>query len=251
MGDLLSQGWELWKRTWAAGALVVVAQGLLLLALSALPAVVFLVQPWNSWPSSPFDARWLVGAAGLIIYLLLSVPLSVGLTTIFIDAARTGEVTFAGFWSGFRQWGSVSVTMVVWFLASMLPYVGYLTILATPVLMAVWWALADRQRGIVDAVLQVKPLLERRYWWVLGITLLAGLIGSVGALLCGVGMLATWPLSYLIESFLYLHLAERLGWTGQDRRPPTGMRLVWELAPMSLIALALLAAPVVVYLVWF
>ncbi len=250
-GEVLRQGWELWCRNIAWGVVLMVCQGVLVLGPAALPIVAIFALPSGAWPNVPFDARWLLGIAAGLLFLLLLPPVALGATTCSIDTARGNAGTLAPLLSGFRQWSSTFVLTTALLVLSFMPYVGYLMIFMTPVYTVIYWALADRQRGLVDAVRQAPSLMAGRYWWLFITLLVAGLIGSAGVFLLGVGLLFAGPLQYLITSVVYLDLAAREGWDGSERASPTGSRLAFEVVPMLALAILLLGGLVVAYLVWW
>jgi hypothetical protein len=250
-GDVLRQGWELWCRNIAWGVVLMLLQGVLIFGPAALPALGLLAVPPGAWASGPFDGRWLLGIAAGVLCLLLLPPVALGATTCAIDTARADAGTLAPLLSGFRQWSSTFVLTAGLLVLSFMPYVGYLMIFVTPIYSVLYWALADRQRGLVDAVQQVPALMARRYWWLFITLLVAGLIGSAGVFLLGVGLLFSGPLQYLITSVVYLDLAAREGWNGSERAAPTGGRLALEVVPMVALAILLLGGLVVAYLVWW
>jgi len=251
VGDILGEGWELWKRHWFWGIGLFLSHGLLAAVPSALPLALFLVRPWDAWPQDPFPAGWLVVAACGIIWGMVSIPIGVGITACYIDTARTGEASYHSLTAGFGQWSSMSLLMLAIWLVSGLPGGNIVMILAGPVLFALTWVIADRQRGIVDAVKHIAPLLTDRYWWVLLVTLLTGLIQFAGFMLCGVGLALSAPAGALMGAVLYLHLAERQGWDASVREPATGGRLALEVLPMLGLTAVLLGVLGVVYWVVF
>ncbi len=250
-GSVLTDGWELFKNNmgWSIG--LYVAYIALVLGVATLPALVFLIKPWNSWPTAPFDSRILVVVACAILHLGVLYPIHLGVTACYIDAARTGTGSWRRLWSGFGQWSSYGVLMLMWILVCFIPGASYASMLLMPALMGIIWALADQQRGIFHACENLTKLLKKRYWWTLLTMLIAGLISMLGMLALGIGMIVSAPVSMLMYSVIYVHLADRMGWSEATREVPTGGRLALESLPMAGLTLLLLIADVVVYLVVF
>jgi len=120
-----------------------------------------------------------------------------------------------------------------------------------PALMGIIWMLADQQRGIVHACENLTKLLTKRYWWTLVTMLIASLVSMVGMFALGIGMIISMPVAMLMYSVIYIHLAERMGWSEATREAPTGGRFAVEFLPMAALTLLLLIADVVVYFAVF
>jgi uncharacterized membrane protein len=63
--------------------------------------------------------------------------------------------------------------------------------------------IVDKQMGVIDAMTLSFNTLKPHVWPVLGYTIVAGLIGALGALACGVGVFFTAPIYYLSLALLY------------------------------------------------
>ena len=249
--DVMRDGWELWRRHISWGVVLTLLQSALVLGPTVLPVIAIFSRPSGAWPDEPFDARWLLGIAAGVVYFLLMPPVALGAMTCCIDTARHDEGILQPLLSGFRLWSSAFVLMIGLTLVSLLPYLGYLVIFVTPIYTLIFWTLADRQRGLIDACRQVSSLIAGRYWWAFAIILVASFIGSAGVLLLGVGVLFSGPLQYLITTLVYLDLAAREGWDGSQRTPPTGGRLALEVLPMVVLTILLFGGLVAAYLVWW
>jgi hypothetical protein len=87
--------------------------------------------------------------------------------------------------------------------------VGYIPVLFLSVRLwtFAWPLILDRDCGPVEALGGSWRLSKGHFWGLLGVTLLLGLINSVGALACYIGLLFTFPLTQLIWCAGYLLIA--------------------------------------------
>ena len=76
----------------------------------------------------------------------------------------------------------------------------------------------DDDVGAIEAMRRSFVLARGKRWAILGVGLLAGLVGMAGMLLCGIGMLASLPLAYLVMSALFLTLRNGSGLPDPVRR---------------------------------
>lgn len=158
--------------------------------------------------------------AGLIVVALSTIslgivagPLMIGICMVTLRLVDGGEAPAAGdVFQGFNQFLDgflfflilAGISIVLNVLLGVIPFAG---ILATYALMAFVifapFKMADEGLGFQDACKQSIETVKSNYWPFLGFSIVAGLIGSVGAFLCGIGMILTLPIQYCILAVAY------------------------------------------------
>lgn len=84
---------------------------------------------------------------------------------------------------------------------------------ARAVLMLLLAASVDDRVGLIGAAQRVVKMLRQHFWLAIGASLLAGFIGPLGSVLCGVGVLFTVPFSALFVLFICRAVAgETIPW---------------------------------------
>ncbi len=163
--------------------------------------------------------------ASLLVVLLsaltagiLAGPMVVGLVLIvlaYLDgkepAPGAGEV-FAGlnyFLNAFLfylVWGVVAI--VVCFVLNLIPCVGQLAapvvILAiTTLVMFGPFLIADKQMDFWPASMASIEKVKTNFWPMLGFAVIVSILGSLGGIVCGIGMIVTLPLMYCVLAVAY------------------------------------------------
>lgn len=154
--------------------------------------------------------------ASLIACLVSSVsigicsgPMMAGLTMICLalrDGAQpkpaAGDVT-----KGFQLFlPTFLMTLLVGFVAFVLYFIASLTcvgVLLYPVIGAVisgatlfaFCLVVDQKLGVMDALKANIAILKTNFWMFIAFALVAGLIGGVGSILCGIGVILTLPVT--------------------------------------------------------
>lgn len=159
----------------------------------------------------------LVALSGLTMLILLP-PLTAGfilLTLRMLDGETPppgAGTVFNGFTCFFNAllfmliWGVVTlagVTILGWF-----PVIGQLAALffsysLQALLIFAMFLIADRKMGFWEASTQSMDIVKADFWPFLGLTIVASVIGSIGAIAFGVGVVLTLPLAFCILSVAY------------------------------------------------
>ena len=147
-------------------------------------------------------------------------PLFCGVFAMALAALRSSDATLkAGdVFKGFQKFLPAFVSCLVLGLINSLiscvlmviPVVGWIALVVvcygiTPAVVA--WAqllVVDQEASIGDAIsVPLKLLGDKRFWSVVLVSFVAGLIGSLGAIACGIGLLVTLPFVYCMIAAAY------------------------------------------------
>lgn len=148
---------------------------------------------------------------------ICSGPMAAGLTMICLalrDGAQpkpaAGDVTkgFQLFVPSFLVVLLVGVIAFVFCLVAMLTCVGSLLY---PLIAAVlgaatfftFFLVVDQKLGAIDALKANIAILKTNFWMFVAFSLVAGLIGGLGTILCGVGVILTLPATTCIAAVAY------------------------------------------------
>lgn len=160
----------------------------------------------------------LISAATLGI---LAGPMAVGtilVTLAVLDkrqpAPQVGEV-FKGFEFFLPSFLFVLILAVVMIVVSvilnLIPCVGQILSMlfvygVQALVMFALFNIADRKMDIVPAVQASVDLVKRNFWPFLGFSIVASILGSLGAIACGIGIVVTLPIYYCILAVAYRDL---------------------------------------------
>jgi hypothetical protein len=146
---------------------------------------------------------------------VLAGPLWAGLTLILLRVSRKespapqiGDV-FKGFEFFLQALLLFLVVGVVFAAASRIPVVGMVApTLLFPLVMFSMCLLVDKKMEFWPAIQTSYEKAKGEYVSLLVLSLVAGLIASAGALLCGVGIILTAPFGAIVTVVAYRHLFE-------------------------------------------
>ena len=166
--------------------------------------------------------------AGCLAFLLsfislgiLCGPMMIGLILITLRLLDGGEPVPAptDIFQGFSRFLDSFIFYVVLAFASIIvnsvlafiPCVGSIAgIFATYALMALVmfapFLIADAGKAFVPACEESIAVVKPQFWPLMGLNIVAGLLGSLGFILCGVGVIITFPLSVCILAIAYREL---------------------------------------------
>ena len=147
-------------------------------------------------------------------------PLFCGVFAMALVALRSSDATLkAGdVFKGFQKFVPAFVSCLVLglinsFVSSVLmvvPIVGWIALIVVGYAVApavIAWAqllVVDQDATIGDAIaVPLKLLGDKRFWSVVLVSLVAGLIGGLGAIACGFGLLVTLPFAYCMIAAAY------------------------------------------------
>ena len=166
-----------------------------------------------------FVASLLAGLIGSVTCGICSAPLACGVYAMLLVALRDGsaKIEIGDVFKGFQKFLPALVSVIVlgliqFAISSILSLIPLIGLIASVVVSVAFgavssWALllvADQDATIGDAIgVPLKLLGDKRFWNIVLITFVAGLIGAAGAIACGIGLLVTIPLSLCIVAAAY------------------------------------------------
>lgn len=95
-----------------------------------------------------------------------------------------------------------TILMLIPVLGLILSYVIN-AVIAPAVMSWAYLSIVDRKATIGEAIGSLKLTMEKPFWLFILISFVAGLVGCVGAIACGIGILFTMPLAYCIVVAAY------------------------------------------------
>jgi hypothetical protein len=162
-----------------------------------------------------FVATLIAALLGLFTCGVLAGPLFAGVVMIVLRVSRSeqpvpqiGDV-FKGFDYFLQALLLVVVLMIVYSIASMIPFIGAVAgLLIAPLVMFAMPLIVDQKMEFWPAIMASFEKAKEEYVSLLVVSLLGSLISGVGALLCGVGVLLTMPFGVILTVVAYRHLFE-------------------------------------------
>lgn len=155
--------------------------------------------------------------AGISCGILLG-PMAAGLIMIFFRL-REGAMPPPGagdVFKGFSFFLPTFLFTLVWFIiffvvAAVLSVVPILGQALSPLVGFVGGALimfglyliVDRQMGFWEASMESINIVKQNFWWFLLLSIVANIVGGAGAILCGIGMIFTWPIQICVIGVAY------------------------------------------------
>ncbi|MEN9219006.1 MAG: hypothetical protein Q6J33_08380 [Gloeomargarita sp. DG_2_bins_126] len=145
---------------------------------------------------------------GGLVSFIVSPALNAGLFIVAYKHLLGESVEFSDFFKGFEQFG---VFLMAALLTGLLTGLGTLLLIVPGIYLGVAYAFV--QLMIIDQNLDWWPAMElsrqlitRKFFPMFGFLLLLFLINLGGALLCGLGLLVTIPLTYCAMTVAYLDI---------------------------------------------
>lgn len=184
---------------------------------------------FGTWVEQGFDlykknfavlvlAALIAGALSAISFGLLSGPMAAGMILIVFRLMDGGEPKpqAGDVLKGFEIFLQPFLFMLVWgailgvvsLLLNMIPCLGtilYLVVVlgASPVFGFGLFLVVDRKRDFWNAAIESFQTLKPSFFPLLGISVVAAIMGSIGAVACGIGVVITMPLYYCIMAHAY------------------------------------------------
>jgi uncharacterized membrane protein len=177
IGDYIQQGWELFKKN--AG---------LYIAFTLIMVLINAVLAWINRSASPL---------GSVISMVIAGPLGAGWYIVAFKQIRNRLPEFGDFFKGFNNFLPFFLVSLI---SGILIGLGFLLFiipgiyLAVAYMFAMPFAVAQRM-DFWTALEASRKLITKNWFSFLGFALLLFLINFVGALLFGIGLLVTIPLS--------------------------------------------------------
>jgi uncharacterized membrane protein len=191
-------------------------------------------QGWNLYKNN-FGTLVLASVIALVLSTItigiLTGPLIAGLIIITLQLLRKEEPKpGAGtVFRGFAYFLNAFLFMVIWGLAiligsamlSIFPIIGQLLSLffiyaAQAFLMFGLYLIVDKQMNFGQASQESIQTVKTNFWWFLTLSTVASIIGSIGAIVLGIGIVLTIPIQVCILAVAYQDI---FGATGQSSTP--------------------------------
>lgn len=194
IGDYFSRGWEIFK----AKALLFVLFTLLLVVIQ----IVISILP------APIGTRGEDGASGGILSLAFNIvapALTAGYYFVAFQIARNRDAVFNDFFQGFNKFLPIFLVSLV---STILTAIGFVLLVLPGVYLAVAYLFAqplviDKSADFWQAMETSRRLITKKWFSFFGLLLLIFLLNFGGAILLGVGLLVTIPLSVCIIAAAY------------------------------------------------
>ena len=160
----------------------------------------------------------LAGALTLVTLGILAGPMMAGLTLITLSLFDKKEPTpqVGTLFDGFNYFFNAFLFILVWgviiFVASLilssLPVIGQLVSIfmayaAQALLMFGLLLIVDKKMDFWPASMESINKVKTNFWPFLGLSAVASIIGSIGVLVCIVGIIVTFPIQFCILTVAY------------------------------------------------
>jgi hypothetical protein len=160
-----------------------------------------------------FLASLVGGILSVVSFLILSGPMMAGMILICLKLhdRETPRPEIGTLFRGFDFFLQSILFVGVWSLAlfvvqgilTLFPCIGQLagiclSIAAWTFLIFGLFLIVDRQMNFWPASVESFNVVKTNFWPFLGLSFIAGIIGSLGAILCGIGIVLTLPIYYCI-----------------------------------------------------
>jgi uncharacterized membrane protein len=194
IGDYFSRGWEIFKQYAWAFVLFTLVTVLIAGLLSMLP--------------SPLGLRTsgddpLAGAN--ILVNIISPILGVGYYFVAFQIIRNRGYGFGDFFNGFKKFLPVFLTA---FVSGILIGIGFVLLILPGIYLAVAYLFAqlfvvDKNLNFWSAMESSRKVITKKWFSFFGFVLLLALLNVLGAMILGVGLLVTIPLSACVVAAAY------------------------------------------------
>jgi hypothetical protein len=189
IGEYFSRGWEIFKKNAVQFILYTLLLGIILGVLSQLP--------------SPLGARggennpW--GGGNLIANILMPI-LFAGYYFVAFQIVRNRDYAFGDFFQGFQKFLPIFLTS---FVSTILTAIGFVLLIIPGIYLAVAYLFAqafviDKNFEFWSAMETSRKLVTRKWFSFFALALALMVLNFVGALIFGVGLLVTIPLTFCI-----------------------------------------------------
>lgn len=150
--------------------------------------------------------------------LILSGPMTAGLVIIILhifdekQPPPTATSVFKGFdyflnsFLFFLVWGIMLIVASI--ILSLIPCLGaflamFLSYSAQAFLMFGIFLIVDRDMDFWPASMESINIVKTNFWPFLGLSVVSGIIGGIGSVLCGIGVIFTLPIQFCILAYAY------------------------------------------------
>lgn len=194
IGEYFSRGWEIFKAKAPLFILFTFVLVLIQVVISVLPF--------------PLGARSEDGPGGGILNLAFNIvapALSAGYYFVAFQLARGRSAVFNDFFQGFNKFLPIFLTALV---STILTAIGFVLLILPGIYLAIAYLFAqplviDKNADFWQAMETSRKLITKKWFSFLGLMLLIFLLNLAGAMLLGVGLFVTLPLSMCIITAAY------------------------------------------------
>jgi hypothetical protein len=194
LGNYFSRGWEIFK---PKAPMFVLYTLLLVMAQVVLALLPF---PIGANSEEPVP-----GGIGNLIFNIISPALGAGYYFVAFQVARGRGAVFGDFFLGFNKFLPLFLTSLI---SALLIFLGTLALILPGIYLAVAYLFAqplvvDKNAGFWQAMEISRKLVTKKWFSFLALVISLVLMNIAGALLLGIGLLVTLPLSVCIVSAAY------------------------------------------------
>ncbi|MFZ4677880.1 MAG: hypothetical protein ACOYM4_19680 [Nodosilinea sp.] len=194
IGDYFSRGWEIFKQK----ALLFVLFTLLLILIQIILAVL----PYPLGSSSENGPK---GGILNFAFNVITPALTAGYYFVAFQLARGRSAVFGDFFQGFNKFLPLFLTSLV---SGILTVIGFALLILPGIYLAVAYLFAqplviDKGADFWQAMETSRKLITKKWFSFFGLLLVLFLLNLAGAILLGVGLLVTIPLSSCILAAAY------------------------------------------------
>ncbi len=221
-GDWIKQAFLLYKQNF----LILLASTFIALALSAFVAGLFTgpmvtgLVVFSDNTVIQILVGFLVFAVGQVSFAILGGPLLAGLAIILLGIldGKQPKPSIADLFKGFQYFLPSFLFLAVWSILNvslhalaplvlspvLIPLVPVVLSIAVGTLsMFGLFLIVDKNRLFVHAFQESIRLAGKRFWLYAAVIIIAGVLGLIGLLACGVGVIVTMPMYYCILAVVY------------------------------------------------
>lgn len=193
IGDYFNRGWEIFKQYPWAFVLFTLVTFFIAVALAMLPSPLGMT-------GSGEDSM-----GGNFIFNIISPILGVGYYFVAFQIIRNRPYGFGDFFNGFKKFLPVFLTA---FVSGILIALGLLLLILPGIYLAVSYLFAqlfvvDKNLSFWSAMEASRKVITRKWFPFFGLVLLLALLNLLGAIILGVGLLVTIPLSACVVAAAY------------------------------------------------
>ncbi len=220
IGDWLSKGFEMYKNHF--GVLIIPSLFIFLAIVVVMLPTGFLIQTGAIYFTQNAFLRFLVPFLGTILGAVLNglviLPLSIGfiLITLKLYDGNESKPEPMDVFKGYSFLKDAFMFALIWslisniglFILSRVPCIGSLlgmalTALVYTLMMFAPYLIADKKMEYWPASMKSLDKVKLDFFPYLAVALVAGILGGVGAIACGIGLIATAPITFCILTVAY------------------------------------------------
>lgn len=177
IGEYINSGWSLFQKN--AGPFI---------GFTILVALINILIAKINQSASP---------VGSLISILISGPLNAGFLIVAFKLLRDRATSFGDFFRGFNYYLPLFLVSLV---SGVMVFIGFLLLIIPGIYLAIAYTFAlpfvlEKKMNFWDAMELSRKLISKNWFAFFGFVLVLGLINIAGALVFGLGLLVTIPLS--------------------------------------------------------